>query len=308
MTLHRHLTCGLVRPAALCLAAAALLAGCGGGGGDGGATQPQPVVTSAEVGTVRYNQSAVLTLTGADLDLPIIVTTTGCRNLARSTVAPFASTATRAYYTCTVSAVGAYSFNISRGSDGTALASAAYTVPVPQVTMAISNGAGVNGNVVITLTPQQTPITVDNLLAYVNSGFYNGTVFHRNSPNFVLQGGGFAQGLNPANAVPALKPTSPTIVLEDNAGLSNARLTVSMARLPAPDTASSQFFINLADNLGLNRTPTARGYAVFGSITAGADVVTAMTGAPCAAYPALVGAGECTFMPNMVITSALQTR
>jgi peptidyl-prolyl cis-trans isomerase A (cyclophilin A) len=178
----------------------------------------------------------------------------------------------------------------------------------PQVTFAMSNGQGVNGDVVITLNPTASPITVANFLSYVNSGFYNCTVIHRHVPGFVLQGGGWTAPLLPANTVPNAKPTGAPIVLEDNNGLLNQRLTLAMARTGQPDSATSQFFINLADNTQLNRTATARGYAVFGSITAGADVVTAITSASCSAFPALLFNGECIPNPNVVITRAAQTR
>jgi cyclophilin family peptidyl-prolyl cis-trans isomerase len=180
--------------------------------------------------------------------------------------------------------------------------------PAPQVTMKVSNGAGVSGSFVITLAPNLTPVTVANFLAYVNAGFYDGVAFHRYSPNFVLQGGGYNSGLDPNRPEPQTKAAQPPIVLEDNAGLSNTRLTVAMARTTDPDSANSQFFINLNNNLFLDRTVTARGYAVFGAVTAGADFVTAMTAAPCLPYPALVGPNECTPVPNLVITSARQTQ
>jgi peptidyl-prolyl cis-trans isomerase A (cyclophilin A) len=178
----------------------------------------------------------------------------------------------------------------------------------PQVTLTLSNGAGVNGNVVLTLNPTATPVTTANFLAYVNAGFYNCTVIHRHAPDFVLQGGGYAGPLVAGSAFPTPKPTNPNIVLEDNAGLSNLRLTVAMARTNLPDTANSQFFFNLANNLFLDRTANARGYAVFGSVTSGADVVTAMTTAPCTAWAGFLGVGECLPSPNITITAAAQTR
>ena len=178
----------------------------------------------------------------------------------------------------------------------------------PQVTLAVSNGAGVSGNLVITMTPDQTPVSVANFLAYVKSGFFNGTVIHRNSPGFVLQGGGYAGPLVAGGALPTLKVTNAPIVLEDATSLSNLKWTVAMARTNVADSATSQFFINLADNTSLNRATAARGYAVVGTITAGTDLVTAMAAAPCTAWPALLFAGECLPSPNLSITSATQTR
>jgi len=180
----------------------------------------------------------------------------------------------------------------------------------PQVTLAVTNGAGVSGNIVLTLDATRAPITTANFLAYVNSGFFNGTVIHRHSPSFVLQGGGWAGPIAVGGAWPTRKPNSTgPIVLEDNVGLSNLCLTVAMARTPVPDSATSEFFINIANNTGLDRTPTARGYAVFGSVTSGASIVTAMTTATCsrwAAYP--FDNPDCLPAPNITITSATRTR
>lgn len=293
------------------LGALPLLVACGGGGGGGGDTPAPsvaPVVTTASVGAPRYAQPLLLTLNGTNLDQALTVTSAACASPVRSTTAPNISTATTAYYTCTVSGVGAQQFAIARASDGVSIGSAAYTVPVPQVTMTVNNGAGVSGTFVLTLSPQQAPITVTNFLSYVNSGFYNNSIFHRYSANFVLQAGGYDAGVTTA-VRPTKKPTSPNIVLEDNVGLSNTALTVAMARTSVPNSANSEFFINLRDNLFLNRTGDAdsqRGYAVFGSVTSGADVVTSMTTAPCT--PASLIGSECLPIPNLVITSATQSR
>ncbi len=183
----------------------------------------------------------------------------------------------------------------------------------PQVVFAVTNGAGVSGTVVLTLDRTAAPATVANFLQYVNSGFYNCTVIHRHAPNFVLQGGGFASPMTVSStALNSPKATNPPIVLEDNNGLSNLRLTIAMARTNVPDSATSQFFINLADNrASLDRvaSPLRRGYAVFGSVTAGADVITAATTAPCAAWGSIAfGDGSCLPVPNIIITAASQTR
>ncbi|MDO9092557.1 MAG: peptidylprolyl isomerase [Rubrivivax sp.] len=178
----------------------------------------------------------------------------------------------------------------------------------PQVTLALTNGAGVNGDVVLTLDAGRAPVTVANFLAYVNAGFFDGTVFHRRSPSFVLQGGGYAGPLTAGGAMPSEKDTRPAITLEDNVGLSNLCLTVAMARLTAPDSATSQFFVNLANNPALDRTLTARGYAVFGSVTGGSEVITAANSATCTPWPTFLPAGDCLPTPNITITRARQTR
>ena len=284
-----------------------LLASCGGG------IEPTvPVVNSISiVGTPSYGRNTQVVVTGTSLDQGITVQTSTCnRNGSLLTVAPTASDARTAYFQipCPEAVVGSITAGVFRDSSGLSLGTATYTVPTPQVTMAVGNGSNSLGSFVITLDPAKAPVTVNNFLNYVNTRFYEGVVFHRNSPNFVLQGGGFNNGLNPANPVPAVKTPNAAIVLEDNAGLSNLQWTVAMARTDLPNTATSQFFINLVNNPFLDRTSTARGFAVFGTVTAGTGVITALTAAPCVAYPALVGNGECLPFPNLVITSATQTR
>jgi len=293
------------------LALAATLGGCGGGGGDSGT--PPAAVTSATAGTPQYSRPLLFTINGSNLDAGLKLSSAGCRNVTFSTTAPNISTANTAYFRCTVAAVGAQQATVARASDGTVLTTVGYTVPEPQVTLTVSNGASagtgvVNGNLVISLKPAQAPITVDNFLAYVNSGFYDATVFHRNSPGFVLQGGGYAAEVNPASPVrPPLKDTRDPIELEVGRGLSNVRLSVAMARTNVLNSATSQFFINLADNGFLDTT--SGGYAVFGNVTDGADIVDAMATAPCASMPVLgLPAGDCLPFPNLTVLSARQTR
>jgi cyclophilin family peptidyl-prolyl cis-trans isomerase len=301
MTLPSRLAC-------VATAATLLLAACGGGGGSSGGSSSSATASSATTGNPLYSQTLLVTVNGSNLDTGISANSSACSSLTLSTTAPTVSTASTAYFKCTVSAVGAQQVNVLRG-DGAALITVPFTVTVPQVTLAVSNGAGVAGNVVITLTPQQTPITVTNFLNYVNAGYYAGTVFHRLASNFVIQGGGYAAPLTAGGTLPTHKATNAAITLEDNAGLSNVRWTVAMARTNVPDSATSEFFFNLVDNTFLDRTTTARGYAVFGTITAGTDVVTAMSGAPCAAWPAFFGGGtDCLPSPNLVVTGAVQTR
>ncbi len=181
----------------------------------------------------------------------------------------------------------------------------------PQVTLTLSNGAGVSGDVVLTLDSARAPVTVANFLAYVNAGFYDGTIFHRYSPAFVLQGGGYAGPLTAGGAVPAPKATNANITLEDNTGLSNLCLSVAMARTGTPNSANSQFFVNLTNNTFLDRTGSAdnqRGYAVFGSVTSGNAVLTAAINANCTAWTALLPVGDCLPSPNITVTRARQTR
>jgi cyclophilin family peptidyl-prolyl cis-trans isomerase len=139
----------------------------------------------------------------------------------------------------------------------------------PYVTIPTATEAHVQtslGEFVIELDAEQAPITVDNFITYVEDDFYDGTVFHRVIPGFVVQGGGLTPNL-------VEKETRPPIVNESFNGLSNVRGTVAMARTEAPDSATSQFFVNLVDNTALDATATQAGYAVFGRVIEGMDVI-----------------------------------
>ncbi|WP_082081258.1 peptidylprolyl isomerase [Methylocucumis oryzae] len=132
------------------------------------------------------------------------------------------------------------------------------------------------GEIVIELNPEKAPISVANFITYVNEGFYNGTIFHRVIPNFMAQGGGFDTSFNQ-------KATHAPIKNEADNGLSNKRGSIAMARTNVPDSATAQFFINYKDNSFLNYTsPTASGwgYAVFGEVISGMDVVDKMAAQP----------------------------
>jgi cyclophilin family peptidyl-prolyl cis-trans isomerase len=129
------------------------------------------------------------------------------------------------------------------------------------------------GEVVIELLEPNAPQSVANFEQYVQDGFYDGTLFHRVIPGFVIQGGGYTPGL-------VAKATRDPILSEANNGLKNLRGTVGMARGDARDSATSQFYINLADNPALDATLTAPGYAVFGQIIQGMDVVDQIAAVP----------------------------
>jgi cyclophilin family peptidyl-prolyl cis-trans isomerase len=195
------------------------------------------------------------------------------------------------------------------GGGGGAAGSAA---PVqPQVTLVLSNSGVVQPALVVTLEADKAPATVANFLAYVKAGYYDGTVIHRHVPGFIAQGGGYAGPLVAGGTLPVLKPTNAAIALEDNAGLSNTVMTLAMARTGAADSATSQFFINLGNNAGLDRTASARGYAVFGSVTSGSGQLTTLLSGPCTPWLAFFGLGDpsaCLPSPNITIVSATQTR
>ncbi|QKJ65833.1 peptidylprolyl isomerase [Deefgea piscis] len=126
------------------------------------------------------------------------------------------------------------------------------------------------GDIVLELNEEKAPITVANFIQYATSGHYDGTIFHRVIDGFMVQGGGFEPGMKEK------KDKHPTIQNEADNGLKNDIYTVAMARTPEPHSASSQFFINAADNDFLNhRNKTAQGwgYAVFGTVIEGQDIV-----------------------------------
>ncbi len=126
------------------------------------------------------------------------------------------------------------------------------------------------GDIYLELYNDKAPLSVENFLAYANEGFYDGTIFHRVISTFMIQGGGFTENLE-------RKPTKDPIKNEANNGLKNLRGTISMARLPDPHSATSQFFINVQDNAALNFTGEQNtntwGYAVFGHVVQGMNVV-----------------------------------
>ena len=138
----------------------------------------------------------------------------------------------------------------------------AQTQGAPKVKIATSMG-----DIVVQLDPAKAPKTVENFLAYVKDKHYDGTVFHRVMNGFMIQGGGFTADM-------AQKPTKPPIALEANNGLKNDTYTIAMARTGDPNSATSQFFINVKDNAMLNApSPDGHGYAVFGKVVEGTAVV-----------------------------------
>ena len=123
------------------------------------------------------------------------------------------------------------------------------------------------GDFTLTLNAEKAPVTVKNFLQYVGDKHYDGTIFHRVIDGFMVQAGGFTPAMQE-------KPTRAPIALEANNGLKNARGSIAMARTMNPNSATAQFFINVVDNANLNApSPDGHGYAVFGTVTQGMDVV-----------------------------------
>lgn len=139
----------------------------------------------------------------------------------------------------------------------------------PQVELQTSKG-----KIVLELNAEKAPVTTKNFLSYVESGHYDGTIFHRVIDGFMIQGGGFAAGMKEKN-------TNAPIQNEAQNGLKNDKYTIAMARTSEPHSASAQFFINVKNNDFLNHTnptPQGWGYAVFGKVVEGTDVVDAIKG------------------------------
>ncbi len=152
------------------------------------------------------------------------------------------------------------------------------------------------GKMLIELYADKAPVTVKNFLGYVDSGFYEGTIFHRVIPGFMIQGGGFTNGLVEKLALSPIKN-------EAGNGLSNLRGTIAMARTSAVDSATAQFFINVVDNLFLDHkdnTPLGYGYCVFGKVIDGMDTVDVIANMPAQT----VGYFENVPVEDIVITSA----
>ena len=141
-------------------------------------------------------------------------------------------------------------------------------VPNPQVVIKTSEG-----DITLRLFADKAPVTVENFLTYVDSGYYNGTIFHRVISNFMIQGGGFGPDM-------VQKATADPIVNESKNRLHNTRGTIAMARTNDPDSATSQFFINQRSNLTLDWAPGREGYTVFGEVIGGMDIVDFIATAP----------------------------
>jgi cyclophilin family peptidyl-prolyl cis-trans isomerase len=243
----------------LCLAA--LLNACGGGS----STDLHPIVTEIQAQSLRYGQSAVIKVAGKFMRFDMIAETGTCTNPS------FSATSSTDLVTlnCKVTAAGDLPITI-KSADGKLLYSTTLTVLPPQVTLTTSKGI-----IVMELNSSVVPATVNNFLGYVSSGFYRSTLFHRVIAGFVVQGGGYTTGL--------VKKTgqNAAIALESNKGLSNTRGTVAMARTNVADSATSEFFVNLVDNLSLDyQSAASPGYAVFGKVVQGMDVVDAIAAMP----------------------------
>jgi cyclophilin family peptidyl-prolyl cis-trans isomerase len=270
---------------------AALLAVCAGLAACGGSDDRDPTVNSMAATTAAYGRTAVWTVSGLNLDqgIKFSITTGSCEDVAEIGE----GTANQRQFGCRVASLGELIGQVDKAGGGF-LGSLRVIIPQPTVRLTTTLG-----NIELELDPEKAPLTVNNFLDYVNSGFYNNTIFHRVIAGFVIQGGGYLPGT--PNPLPRT-PTQPAIKLESNNGLTNVRGTLAMARTGEPDSATSQYYINVVDNPSLDyKSDNEPGYAVFGRVTAGLDVVDAISSVPTRAVPSL----GLTHLPetNVVVTA-----
>jgi peptidyl-prolyl cis-trans isomerase A (cyclophilin A) len=241
---------------ATCAVLTWLLAGCGG------STGFPPVVTAVKVQSISYGRTTTVYLGGKDLRSYLVVDTGGaCTNHSFAA----SSTTDLLVLNCIPKTVGDIPLTLKTAA-GEVLYTTTITVPKPQVTLVTSKGT-----MTLELDPTKAPISTNNFLSYVASGFYKDTLFHRVISGFVVQGGGYTAGMVKRTAI------SGPIELESNKGLSNLRGTLAMARTNVPNSATSEFFVNLVDNLALDyKNAASPGYAVFGTVVQGMEVVDAI--------------------------------
>ena len=243
--------------ALLALGLCTLLAACGGGD-----TGFPPVVTGFQAQTLQYGRTATLLVGGNDLRKSM---TADMGEACTSPSFGASSTTSLMVINCKVVQLGDMTLTL-KDAAGQVVYQTTLNVPKPQVQLKTSSG-----NITLELDPVAAPLSVNNFLGYVNSGFYAKTLFHRVIAGFMAQGGGFTTGMVQKTGL------KDPIALESQNGLKHLRGTVAMARTDVPNSATSQFFINLVDNAFLNyQSANSPGYAVFGTVVSGMEVVDSM--------------------------------
>ena len=248
------------------LAAAALLSACGGNKSD--TPTVTATVSSVSIDPLSYRKLTTITINGQNLDKGVNILNNSCLNLTEVA----GGTATKRTFTCKVVGLGNIVTTITDTVSKVlyqATQTSSLALP-PQVTMVTDKGT-----IVVELNPYKAPITVDNFLNYVESGFYPSKIFHRVEAGLVIQGGGYTKDLTAAS-------TSNPIKLETAVGLSNTRGTIGLARTSDPNSGTSQFYFNLKDNSAAfdYQSAASPGYAVFGQIVSGLDVMDAIAAVP----------------------------
>jgi cyclophilin family peptidyl-prolyl cis-trans isomerase len=263
---------------------ACLQSACGGSDGF------SPTVTGVKVQSVQYGKIATIYIGGKDLRTYLKVDSAGaCIN---PTFASNSNTDTLVL-NCVVAKTGDFSL-VVQTAEGAAIYSTTLNVPLPQVALITARGS-----ITVELDPTLAPISTNNFLSYVNKGFYRDTLFHRVIPNFVVQGGGYSKGL-----VKKTEHSAP-IELESNKGLSNVRGSLAMARTNLPNSATSEFYINLVNNVSLDYKNAANpGYAVFGKVVQGMDLVDVIAAEP----TGVVGGFRDVPLADIALSLALQSK
>ena len=277
-------TLSLLLAATAALLLTTLLTACGG------STGFPPVITAVKPQSLSYGRTATIYLGGKDLRSSLVVETGGgCTNPSFGS----SSSTDTLVLNCLVTVVGDLPLTI-KSATGEVIYTTTLSVPKPQVSI-ITN----KGSFTLELDLATAPVTVKNFLAYVRGGYYSNTLFHRVIPGFVAQAGGYTTGL-------VRKPGQlDAIELESNKGLSNARATVAMARTNVFNSATSEFYVNLVDNTFLDYKNAANpGYAVFGTVVQGMDVVDSIGAVPTGVFN---GSPDVP-LTDITITMALQSK
>jgi cyclophilin family peptidyl-prolyl cis-trans isomerase len=274
----------VVRPTTLSIFVAFSLIACGG------STGFEPVVTGVKAQSLMYGHTASILLGGKDLRSTITVDTQGaCTSPSFSA----SSTTELLVLNCRALTVGDFLLSV-KSAQGDLLFTEKLTIPKPQVMLLTSKG-----NITLELEPSIAPVSVNNFLTYVSQGYYKGTIFHRVIPGFVVQAGGYSSGMVKKSGQAA------PISLESNKGLSNVRGSLAMARTNIPNSATSEFYVNLVNNTSLDYKNSANpGYAVFGTVVQGMDTVDAIALEPTSVY----GAFADVPLSEVAITLAIQVK
>ena len=277
-------TLSLLLAATAALLLTTLLTACGG------STGFPPVITAVKPQSLSYGRTATIYLGGKDLRSSLVVESNGgCTNPSFGS----SSSTDTLVLNCLVTVVGDLPLTI-KSATGEVIYTTTLSVPKPQVSI-ITN----KGSFTLELDLATAPISVKNFLAYVRGGYYSNTLFHRVIPGFVAQAGGYTTGL-------VRKPGQlDAIELESNKGLSNARASVAMARTNVFNSATSEFYVNLVDNTFLDYKNAANpGYAVFGTVVQGMEVVDAIAAEPTGVFN---GSPDVP-LTDITITMALQSK
>jgi len=238
-----------------------MLTACGSGG------DTAPTVSDIQGQNLFYGASAQFVFSGNNLETLDGSVTRNIPNCTGQT--PVYATPAQQVIRCTITAIGDLNVQVLNGA-GSVIFAKTFAVPAPQVALVTSMGS-----IVVQLNPTVAPLSVNNFLKYLQNGFYSNTLFHRVIAGFVIQGGGYTAGLLARPGL--LAPIS----LESNNGLSNLRGTIAMARTSDPNSATSQFYFNLAENPALDYQDASNpGYAVFGKIVQGLDVMDTIGAVP----------------------------